>query len=93
MPSARSALSATSFAEPSGAWLPEATRPASMTTASGVAPEPSICRLQRMQRPALGMPCGSGRPVGLDGGSWPGPSARPITAIRFWAFGQRYWYS
>ena len=31
------------------------------------APEPSICRLQRMQAPRLGMPCGSGRPVGRGG--------------------------
>src|SRR3954470_7628678 len=92
-PSARSALRAMSswrfdFA---GAWLPDFLRPASSTTELGEAPEPSIWRLQRMHLPSFGRPCGSGRPVGPDGGSGLPVSARPMTATRFCAFGQWTW--
>src|SRR5581483_2803951 len=93
MPSARSTFRPTSFFASIGAPLPDSTRPASITVSSAFTPDPSICRLQRMHGPRLGMPCGSGRPVGEVGGSWPGPSARPITATRLWALGQWNWYA
>src|SRR4051812_8579895 len=93
IPSARSAFRPTSFFEPSGAALPDSTRPASITTSSGEGPEPSICMLQRMHLPRFGIPCGSGRLYGVVDGSEPGPSARPITATSAWAFGQWNWYS
>ena len=71
--------------------LPDATRPASTTTSSALTPEPSICRLQRMHGPRFGMPWRS------SSGGWrrslPGPSARPMTAIRFWSLGQWNWYA
>src|SRR3954454_12119570 len=91
-PSARSTFSATSFFASIGAPLPDFARPASITVAFGEAPEPSICRLQRMQRPSFGMPCGSGRPVGDEGGSGLPVSARPSTATRLCALGQCDWY-
>src|SRR5215210_5153340 len=75
-PSARSAFTPTSFAAPIGAPSPDATRPASITVSSGAGPEPSIWKLQRMHGPSLGIPCGSGRPVGLLSGSCPGPGPR-----------------
>src|SRR4051794_29067139 len=92
-PSARSARRPTSFFDTIGAPLPDSTRPASMTTSSGDGPEPSICTLQRMHGPVFGMPCGSGRLNEVVEGSLPGPSARPMTAISDWAFGQWNWYS
>ena len=39
-----------------GPSLPLPTSPASTTTSSGLMPDPSICRLQRMQGPRSGMP-------------------------------------
>ena len=71
-PSARSARMPTSLAESIGAPSPDATRPASIVTSSGDTPDPSICRLQRMQGPRSGMPwrssaggCGGGVRAGL----------------------------
>src|SRR3712207_1463516 len=75
-----------------GPQLPDFARPASITNEFCDAPDPSIWRLQRMHLPSLGIPCGSGRPVGLDGGSGLFDSLRPMTATRFCAFGQWYWY-
>ena len=78
----------TSLTEPIGAPSPDAVLPASIVTASGEAPVPWICRLQRMHGPASGMSwrsssggCGTGVFV----------SDRPRTAIRFWSFGQWNW--
>src|SRR3954453_13506767 len=91
-PSARSALMPTSLTELRGAPSPERGSPASITVLFALGPEPSIWKLQRMHGPRFGIPCGSARPVGLDSGSLPGPSARPITATSAWAFGQLNWY-
>src|SRR2546423_15707302 len=71
----------TSFLEPSGAPLPDSTRPASSTTSSGDGPEPSICTLQRRHGPRLGIPCGSGRPVGVTGGARAGARGGPGGAV------------
>ena len=42
-----------------------------------------------MHGPRFGMPW---RSSSAGFGSWPGPSARPMTAIRFWSLGHLHWY-
>ena len=76
------------LAPTAGPWFPFAGLPASTTTSSALTPEPSIWKLQRMQRPRLGM---LWRSSSGGCGSVPVPSEWPITAIRFWSLGQWNW--
>src|SRR5215210_3207705 len=91
-PSARSAFSATSLTGCPCLRSCErrASLAASIRTSSGLAPEPSIWRLQRLQGPASGIPCRSCR--GGSGGLTE-LSERPPTKIRLWSLGQWTWYS